>query len=399
MAKINFGDYLKSKQRKARTYESDEALVQRARLKLSVDPMVVSPAYRVKNLEAAEELLSDVKGYPGAEALYDSCKKQLSEAKVQKKEADYQRACRHLTEAREEHEFGKVAGEFANLQGYRDADEKQAYARKRAKALNRRFQITRAAVLLVIVGLVMLIARSYKGGYMNYMAARLEGLGGQYQSAYSRFSKLGNLLDSREQAEKYKQLYLRKREAAERKTLPTAKKGDTVSYAGQDWLVLRRSHKKLLMICRAPSSDSVFRTVQFHNVRKDVSWADSSLREFLNGGALQGEFTELEQSALVDMTYTPSGNDFYGVSVPSEPLTDKVRIFDLEDLKTYSDVFEKPAVDMWLAAPGHDLSSAVYQSKSGTVMMYGDDVTDMNLSACPVIKVDLKVLVSQDKKQ
>ena len=243
MAKINFGDYLKSKQRKARNYESDEALVQRAKLKLSVDSMVVSPAYRVKNLESAEALLADVKGYPGAETLYDSCKKQLSEAKVQKKEADYQRACRHLAEAKEEHEFGKAAGEFANLQGYRDADEKQAFARKRAKALNRRFQITRAAVLLVIVALVVLIARSYKGGYMNYMAARLEGIGGQYQSAYSRFSKLGNLLDSREQAEKYRQLYLRKREAAERKALPEAKKGDTVSYAGQDWLVLRRSHK------------------------------------------------------------------------------------------------------------------------------------------------------------
>ena len=272
----------------------------------------------------------------------------------------------------------RSTGEFANLQGYRDADEKQAFARKRAKALNRRFQITRAAVLLVIVALVVLIARSYKGGYMNYMAARLEGLGGQYQSAYSRFTKLGSLLDSREQAEKYRQLYLRKREAAERKTLPEAKKGDTVSYAGQDWLILRRSHKKLLMICRAPSADSVFRSVQFHNVRKDA---------------------ELEQAALVDMTYTPSGNDFYGVSAPSEPLTDKVRIFDLEDLKTYSDVFEKPAVDMWLAAPGHDLSSAVYQSKSGTVMMYGDDVTDMNLSVCPVITVDLKVLESQDRQQ
>ena len=97
------------------------------------------------------------------------------------------------------------------------------------------------------------------------------------------------------------------------------------------------------------------------------------------------------------MTYTPSGNDFYGVSAPSEPLTDKVRIFDLEDLKTYSDVFEKPAVDMWLAAPGHDLSSAVYQSKSGTVMMYGDDVTDMNLSVCPVITVDLKARTGSSK--
>ena len=31
--------------------------------------------------------------------------------------------------------------------------------------------------------------------------------------------------------------------------------------------------------------------------------------------------------------------------------------------------------------------------------MYGDDVTDMNLSVCPVITVDLKVLESQDRQQ
>ena len=399
MAKINFGDYLKSKQRKERIYESDEALVERAKLKLSVDQMVVSPAYRVKNLEAAEKLLSDAKEYPGAEALYDSCKKQLSEAKVLKKEADYQRACRHLEEAREEYEFGKVAGEFANLRGYRDADEKRDYAQKHAKVMNHRFQATRAVVFLVILALVWLIARSYKGGYMNYMAARLEGLGGQYQSAYGRFSKLGDLLDSKEQAEKYRQLSLQEREASEIKVLPKAKKGDIVSFAGQNWLVLRRSHRKLLMICRAPSADSVFRGVQFHNVRKNISWADSSLRAFLNGGVLQGEFTDLEREVLVEMTYTPSGNDLYGVFSSSNPLTDKVRIFDLEDLKTYSDVFKKPAVDMWLAAPGHELSSAAYQSSAGIVMLYGDDVTDMNLSVCPVITVDLDVLKSQDGQQ
>lgn len=389
MAKIKFGDYLKSRQTQAKNYESDEALVRRARSKMAVDEMVVSPAFRVQNLEAAADLLAQAQEWPGADRLHEECLSKLREAKKAKKEADYQRALLHLSEAKEEHEFDKAAGEFANLAGYKDADEKKNEAKSRARALNRRFQIVRAAVIMVIALIAVLAVYGARHGYLSYAAARLEGLGGQYNSAYNRFLKLGDLADSKAQAEKYHELYLRQRETAEEKALPDAKKGDTVSYAGQDWLVLRRAKKKLLLICTSPDKDSVFYNVQYHDVRTDVTWEDSSLRAFLNGGALEGEFTELERAALVPMTYTPSGNDYYGVSSSSGELTDLVRIFDLEDLKTYGDVFTKPGADMWLAAPGHDASSAAYMSKSGTLMLYGDDVTDMNLSACPVITVDL----------
>lgn len=410
MGKIKFENYLKSKQQPVRNYESDESLVRRARLKMSVDSMVVSPEYRVKNLEAAEEMLSDAKDFPGASSLREECGKLLGEARTAQKEAEYKRACLHFEEAKEQHEFEKVRDELLALRGYKDADKKRADADARAKQLNRKFQIKRGIVLAVIAAIVVLLVKGAQAGYLNYAAARLEGLGGQYKSAYSRFMKLGDLLDSKELADKYHSLYLRQREKAEKKALPDARKGDTVTYAGESWLVLRRRDRKLLLICSGPDEDSVFRNVQYNNVREDVTWEDSSLREFLNNGALKEEFTELEQKALIEMEYSPSGNPDYGTGMPDKDaasangssgsaavLKDKVRIFSMEDLKSYKKVFKAPGVDMWLATPGHDLSSAAYQSKSGTVMSYGDDVTDMNLSACPVIWVDLDVLAGAEQ--
>lgn len=392
MAKIQFGDYLKGKKKQAAIYESGEALFERAKGKLEVDSMVVSPDYRVKNLEAAAELLKEAQGVPGADRLYSDTEKLIGEAKTAKKEADYQRACLHLSDAKDEYEYSKASGEFAALKGYRDSETKSAEAQKKSKSLNRRFQITRAIVLAAIVALACFIYLAYKGQYLNYAAGRMEGLGGKYQSAWGRLSKI-NVLDSQAQAAKYHELYLRQREASESKSLPYAKAGDTVSYAGEKWLVLERHSGKLLLICDSPSADGSFRGKAFNDGRGETSWADCTLRFYLNNAGL-GAFTELERSALVDMKYTASGNERYGIPAPSETLTDKVRIFDFDDLKKYADVFEKPGVDMWLAAPGHDTTAAAFQSKSGTVVYYGDDASDSSLSACPVIKVDLRKLAA-----
>ena len=396
MAKIQFGDYLKSKKKKGNIYESGEALVARAKGKLEVDGIVVSPAYRVQNLEEAARLLGAAEDCPGAARLKAEAEDRLRDAKEKKKEADYERACLHLSEAKEEYEYGKAAAEFEKIPGYKDADKKGAEARKTEKSLNRRFQIRRLVILALLAALALLIWQSYKAGLLNYGAARLEGLGGKYESAYSRMSKI-DVLDSQERAEKYYQLYLRQREASEEKALPEAETGDTVSFGGEKWLVLDRAGRRLVMICSSPGEKSAFRYVRFNDEAGEVTWADSTLRKYLNGRALS-VFTDLEISSLVDMTYTPSGNDHYGVFSSSGELTDKVRIFDAEDLSTYKDVFEKPGVDMWLSTPGHDLESAAYLTRDGVVMYYGDDVADDSLSACPVVTVDLKALAAEESE-
>lgn len=395
MAKIQFGDYLKSKKKKENIYESSEALLARAKKKLEVDPIVVSPAYRVQNLEEASRLFQEAKDCPGAGRLYEETQTLLKDAREKKKEADYETASLHLSEAREEHEFSKAADEFAELSGYRDADQKRDQARNKARSLNRRFQVKRILVIIVIAAVILLLLWAYRNGLLNYSAARLEGLGGKYESAYGRLSKI-DVLDSKKQAEKYYQLYLRQRESAEVKDLPDARKGDTVSFGGEKWLVLSRRHYRLLMICQTPGEKSPFRNVRFNDEAGQVVWADSTLRKYLNDRAIS-DLTDLEKSALVAMSYTPCGNDHYEVSSSSEALTDKVRIFDLEDLEKFGDVFENPGVDIWLAVPGHNLESAVYMTKSGAVMYYGDDVSDDSLSACPVITVDLERLTGQEE--
>ena len=167
MAKIQFGDYLKSKKKKENIYESSEALLARAKKKLEVDPIVVSPAYRVQNLEEASRLFQEAKDCPGAGRLYEETQTLL-----------------------------------------KDARQKRDQARNKARSLNRRFQVKRILVIIVIAAVILLLLWAYRNGLLNYSAARLEGLGGKYESAYGRLSKI-DVLDSKKQAEKYYQLYLR----------------------------------------------------------------------------------------------------------------------------------------------------------------------------------------------
>lgn len=393
MGKIKFGDYLKTRksQQNQNIYESDEALVRRARSKMELDSLVISPSFRVQNLESAKRMLEEAKSYPGAEELLEKCREMLHAAKAARKEADYQSACLHLSEAGDEYEFDKAAGEFGNLQGYRDADEKHAEAKKKSRALNRKFQVKRGIIILVLVLIAVLIVTGVRNGIPHYAAAKLEGLAGQYKAAAANFDGM-HVLDSDRQAEKYYALYLEQRQAEEQKTLPRARKGSTISYAGQHWLVLKKKDKKLLMVCLTPFANSPYRHVQFHDEREDVSWADSSLREFLNTDVLKGEFTEAEQAALVEMEYTPSGNADYGVKGDTRVLKDKIRILDMAEVEEYADVLGKPGVDMWLSTQGYDAASAVYMTKTGMLMSYGNDVTDDGLSACPVVTVDVQLL-------
>lgn len=387
MAKIRFNDYIKSNQKRAKVYESEEALVERARAKMSVDPMVVSPAYRVQNLEAAEALLKDSLDFPGASDLYGDCQDKLREAKRGKKEADYERAVLHLSEAGDEHEYEKAAAEFAALSDYKDAARKTEEAKAQVRRLSVKARVLHLFVLALILALAFGAYKAYRAGYLSYLAGRMEGLGGRYKDASMRLSGL-NLLDSREQADKYKALALRQRESQERQSLPEAEKGDTVTFGGQSWLVLDREGDQALLICLSPSRDSRYRNLPYDQEGGSGRWEDSSLRAYLNGEGLS-DFTDLEREALVPMTGASSEQEGRGAPRQDGSLTDLVRILGPEDLDRYAEVYEKPGVDMWLASPGKEEGSAAFQTTSGTVFRYGNDVTDDRLSACPVITVDL----------
>ena len=289
MAKLKFEPESKPKEEAPPLYESDESIFRRAKERIDEDALAVSPVYRVKNLQTAADLLSQIDGYPGARELREKCLVLLEAAQEEKKGQDYDLALIHVKEAKEEQEFHRAEEEFRRLPGFRDADRMAGECRARAAGINRRFQIRRAATIAVIVLAALFIFWCVKQRYMAYLGAKIEGIGGQYYSAFSRFSKLEGVFDAEGQAEKYYELYLRQREGEEKKDLPAAQTGDTVSFAGAEWLVLQRDGGVLLMIAADPADGSPYLNAANDTDQGYRDAAAGTLYEETEGGSAKTE--------------------------------------------------------------------------------------------------------------
>ncbi len=149
-----------------------------------------------------------------------------------------------------------------------------------------------------------------------------------------------------------------------------------------EWLVLEKQEDKILLISRY-----CIETLSYNTERTDVTWADSSLRTFLNDTFLKNAFDENEAKSLITV------ND------------DKVSMLSVADAKKYFEYDSwracsatESASNMgartedgfcwwWLIDKGNMTNSASYVHFNGTVQEKGFAV-DYNLVAVrPVIWV------------
>jgi hypothetical protein len=266
-----------------------------------------------------------------------------------------------------------------------------------------------------------------KAGFFSYLAARLEGRGGIYESAYSRFVKLGDFLDSEKQAARYKDKMLRQKEKNESKSVKKGHKGDTVKFGDYSWTVLERDGSTRLLLCQTPKEDIFLSHISYNGDMRivagteeteenaqteqeedilrlydeacsgpasDTVWAESSLRKYLNTEVLGKAFSEFERGAMLPMNTVPGTNAIYGTD-GGEETEDLIRLLSLEEAADYRKIFEKPNQDTWLCTPGHDRTAAACMTKSGILVPYGNDVRSESLSVCPVVLVDADKLSAE----
>ena len=480
MAKIKFGDYLKSKERREAVYESDELIAKRARALIDADSYAVQPKFRVENYKKAMDLLEQIPDHPDAAGMLEECRAGISQAQADMARTDFEKGRYHLENAATEHEFKKSSEELAALSKelkqqkvdlskrqnasdaagsapeyedmIRQTEAMKVQAEEKVAIYAKKTTRSRYIALIVFLAIVAALIYAMVSGYGWYLAAKIEGLSGMYDSAYSRFYKLGDYLDSREQYQLYKEKYLRQREQEESRDLPDADVGDTVAFSGFNWLVLEKEDTTLRLICTAPDKNSVFfgvsydgpqkklreemsiepetdeaehmadeesavteseqteadqqsaagkggsagRTEETADPEKSTTWKDSSLRAYLNETVPEHEFTPAEIAAMVPQNSEPTQNAQYGTK-QEETVEDLVSILSAEQVQAYLEdgVMKTPSVDMWLRTPGHDLHSAAYMTSKGNIILYGNDVTDDSLSVCPMIVVDYTKMESE----
>ena len=459
MAKIRFGDYLKSKERREAVYESDELIAKRARALIDADSYVVKPGFRVENYQKAIGLLEQIPDHPDTPGMLEECRAGIARAQEDMARDDFEKSRYHLETASSEHEYKKASEELAAVSDelkqrrslssdydemIRKTDAMKAHADKQISLYARKTTIGRWIALAVLIAVLAAAVYVWLSGYGRYLAAKVEGISGMYESSYSRFYKLGDYLDSREQYQFYKEKYLRQREQEESHALPEADAGDTVSFSGFKWLVVEKEDSLLTLICVAPKEESAFSRVSFDGEPKTLreemgiepetdagsrdgaasavnpeteqsvdgtkrrsaqqneagadgakaddrkfSWKDSSLRTYLNETVLEHEFTPAETAAMVAQTPGPTENVQYGTKL-EESVEDLVSILSVEQAQAYQEkgILNSTSADMWLRTPGHDMGSASYMTSNGNIILYGNDVKDDSLSVCPLILVD-----------
>ena len=480
MAKIRFGDYLKSKQRREAVYESDELIAKRARDLIDADSCAVQPQFRLDNFKKAMDLLEQIPDHPDAAKMLEECREGIEHAKRDLIRTNFENGKYHLATASSEHEYRKASEELSAVSDdlrehrsslsedaakeqdqdsfdhcdemIREADSLKGQADAKVLQYSKKTTRRRTFALIVLIAVAVAAVYAWVSGYGWYLAAKVEGLSGMYDSAYSRFYKLGDYLDSREQYRIYKEKYLRQREQDESRSLPEADVGDTVDFSGFSWLVLEKEDTKLWLICAAPEKGSAFDRVSFDGTQKvlreemsiepetdetagkagenlpetadagtekespdetetadadagkaspdetetgSASWETSSLRACLNETVLEHEFTPAEIAAMETQSSDPTVNGEYGTK-QEESVEDLISILSAEQVQAYKEdeVFKSPSVDMWLRTPGHDMYSMAYMTSKGNMMLYGNDVTDDSLSVCPLIVVDYTKLES-----
>lgn len=373
-------------------FESNENILKRIYGRIDADPYIVSPGYRIENITQCENLARQISDEPEVPELMREFEAGLKRAEAEEKEHALAAARQHYHDACTEDEYRKVQGEFAALTDCREAEELGREAASKADRLRRKTNTARAIRVTAVLAIAAALIWMWACGFFSYMMAWAEGKAGIYLSARNRFESLGDFLDSAEKADYYDQLLSRQEQEEEKGSLEDARPGDEVEFADLTWKVVGSDGSKLTLLLKSIDSDGVFGPTAYKEISdkddgKSVTWADSSLREYLNTDALDA-FSEQERSAMILQTHKPSSNSVYGTGGGRET-EDLIRIPDAQEAQQFKrkGYYGAPPEDVWLCTPGSNDGTAVFWTKNGKIIDYGDDTAD-TLSIAAMITVD-----------
>ncbi len=104
--------------------------------------------------------------------------------------------------------------------------------------------------------------------------------------------------------------------------------GDKIRFGRYEWRVLDIQNDMALII-----TDEIIEQRAYHNAYKEITWADCTLRKYLNGTFYE-TFDEVDQSKIVMVTNKNFDNQWYGSEGGADTL-DQIFILSLEEVCKY----------------------------------------------------------------
>ena len=366
-------------------YESQESLYKKALQKMHADKLIVQYAYKIDNYKLAAQMFEEVGDFQDAPELAKQCRKLAEEAVKEAEESLYQKAKRHMEDGSltEIDKCGKQIELLKKLGDYKDSRELLAKCQETQHRLERKSAWRRRLVAGLLAGFVILCAAFIFSGLFKYVL----GLGylktGYYAEAQAVFESMPGYLS----ADSYGR-------TARYAHVASSKTGNVITYGKYHWKVLSKKNGVLTLIAADITPDSPFYAVPFNEEQEAVSWAESSLRTWLNGPVYEEAFDDFERSHLLLQTCGGSENEEYG-SAWSEETQDYLTILSVQETGEYMKQLQTLGLNYWLRTPGASEDCAAFMSADHVVRTFGYPVSDTRTAVRPVIQIDTAGLTEE----
>ena len=182
--------------------------------------------------------------------------------------------------------------------------------------------------------------------------------------------------------------------------------GDKISFSSYEWRVLEVKNNTALII-----TEYIIEQRAYHNAYKDITWADCSLRKYLNS-EFYDRFTTAEKSRIIPVLNKNPDNQWYGTKGGTDT-QDSIFLLSIEETvcryfgdsssKLYSPGknqrywFERKDKNnskriarlesrkegswwWWLRSPGRVSIKAVYIHGDGNIGIQGNNILKGNIS-------------------
>ena len=159
--------------------------------------------------------------------------------------------------------------------------------------------------------------------------------------------------------------------------------GTSVLYGEYKWLIVEKEEDKVFLVKSEPINGYAY-----HNQSKKITWADCSLREYLNSDFIEETFYKKMSDRILDTKIKAPDNKKYNTKGGRET-TDKIFLLNAKQAKEYKQILDNFSRDWWLISPGNSQNTAQYVSY-GVIMDYGYEVSNANIHIRPAMWITVK---------
>ncbi|MDR3002338.1 MAG: DUF6273 domain-containing protein [Fibromonadaceae bacterium] len=146
--------------------------------------------------------------------------------------------------------------------------------------------------------------------------------------------------------------------------------GSNISFGGYNWCVLDIKNDAALII-----TEGIIEQRSYHNAYKDITWAECSLRKYLNG-EFYDKFNATDKAKIIQVKNKNPDNQWYGTNGGADT-RDRIFLLSLEEVacKYFGDSSSR-----WLRSPGRVSVKTVYIHGDGNIGIQGNNILKGNIS-------------------